>query len=43
VLSDAEKRRLYDLYGAESLEGNGGGGGGGGGFNFHDPFDIFSQ
>ncbi|KAI9596396.1 hypothetical protein BDF19DRAFT_438967 [Syncephalis fuscata] len=40
VLSDTEKRRRYDLYGADGVEGNGGNGGG---FNFHDPFDIFSQ
>lgn len=39
VLSDAEKRRVYDRYGEEGLkqhEGRGGGGGGG-------PQDIFSQ
>ncbi|KAI8057315.1 hypothetical protein BDF22DRAFT_670799 [Syncephalis plumigaleata] len=38
VLSDSEKRQRYDMYGAEGVEDNGGGG-----FDFHDPFDIFSQ
>jgi len=38
VLSDPEKREIYDQYGEDALkEGMGGGGGG------HDPFDIFSQ
>ncbi|CAF2100640.1 hypothetical protein YC2023_091973 [Brassica napus] len=38
VLSEAEKREIYDLYGEDALkEGIGGGGGG------HDPFDIFSS
>ena len=37
VLSDPEKREIYDQYGEDALkEGMGGGGGG------HDPFDIFS-
>ena len=37
VLSDPEKRQIYDEYGEEALkEGMGGGGGGGG-----SPFDIF--
>lgn len=40
ILSDAEKRKIFDQYGAEGLK-NGGPGGGGGGF--HDPFDIFEQ
>ncbi|CAK8575692.1 unnamed protein product [Lathyrus sativus] len=41
VLSDPEKREIYDTYGEDALkEGMGGGGGGGGG---HDPFDIFSS
>ena len=35
VLSDEEKRDLYDKYGKDGLEGGGGGGG--------DPSDIFSQ
>lgn len=38
VLSDPEKRELYDLYGEDALkEGMGGGGGG------HNPFDIFES
>lgn len=38
MLSDPEKREIYDQYGEDALkEGMGGGGGGG-----HDPFDIFS-
>uniref|UniRef100_M4FBQ8 YTH domain-containing family protein n=1 Tax=Brassica campestris TaxID=3711 RepID=M4FBQ8_BRACM len=38
VLSEAEMREIYDLYGEDALkEGMGGGGGG------HDPFDIFSS
>ncbi|KAJ8484324.1 hypothetical protein OPV22_016809 [Ensete ventricosum] len=37
VLSDPEKREIYDKYGEDALkEGMGGGGG-------HDPFDIFSS
>ncbi|KAJ1407452.1 HSP40/DnaJ peptide-binding [Sesbania bispinosa] len=40
VLSDPEKREIYDQYGEDALkEGMGGGGGGGG----HDPFDIFQS
>ncbi|CAN8268336.1 unnamed protein product [Cochlearia groenlandica] len=40
VLSDPDKRHIYDQYGEDALkEGMGGGGGGGG----HDPFDIFSS
>ncbi|TPX63144.1 hypothetical protein CcCBS67573_g08758 [Chytriomyces confervae] len=38
VLSDDEKRRIYDQYGEEGLQE-----GGGGGQQFHNPFDIFSQ
>ena len=40
VLSDNEKRRIYDRYGEEGLKQHdqGGGGGGGGG-----PADLFSQ
>jgi DnaJ family protein A protein 2 len=39
VLSDPEKREIYDQYGEDALkEGMGGGGGGG-----VDPFDIFSS
>ncbi|KAH9626070.1 hypothetical protein KSS87_011377 [Heliosperma pusillum] len=38
VLSDPEKRKIYDEYGEDALkEGMGGGGG------MHDPFDIFSS
>ncbi|XP_030455500.1 dnaJ protein homolog [Syzygium oleosum] len=38
VLSDPEKREIYDQYGEDALkEGMAGGGGG------HDPFDIFSS
>ncbi|KAF2561020.1 hypothetical protein F2Q70_00014607 [Brassica cretica] len=38
VLSNPEKREIYDQYGEDALkEGMGGGGGG------HDPFDIFSS
>lgn len=38
VLSDPEKRDLYDQYGEDALkEGMGGGGGG------HNPFDIFES
>lgn len=45
VLSDPEKRKIYDQYGAEALKNNGGQGGGQGprGGGFHDPFDIFEQ
>lgn len=39
VLSDPEKRQVYDKYGKEGLEGGAGGGGGG----FHDASDIFSM
>ncbi|KAJ3062147.1 DnaJ- protein scj1 [Podochytrium sp. JEL0797] len=35
VLSDDEKRRIYDQYGEEGLSGNN--------QQFHNPFDIFSQ
>lgn len=38
VLSDAEKRRIYDRYGEEGLKQHEGRGGGSGG-----PQDIFSQ
>ncbi|KAM7522639.1 hypothetical protein LguiA_012541 [Lonicera macranthoides] len=39
VLSDPEKREIYDQYGEDALkEGMGGGGGG-----MHDPFDIFQS
>lgn len=40
VLSDPEKKELYDQYGEDALkEGMGGGGGG----SFHNPFDIFES
>ncbi|MDO5715413.1 MAG: molecular chaperone DnaJ [Tissierellia bacterium] len=43
VLSDEEKRRKYDTFGEEGLNGNFSGGGGFGGFSdiFDDIFDIF--
>jgi DnaJ-class molecular chaperone len=38
VLSDPEKREIYDQYGEDALkEGMGGGG------DFHNPFDIFES
>lgn len=37
VLSDPEKRQIYDEYGEEALKE----GGGGGGFGGANPFDIF--
>ncbi|KAL6511068.1 hypothetical protein OROGR_022192 [Orobanche gracilis] len=39
VLSDPEKREIYDQFGEEGLKEHAGGGGGG----MHDPFDIFSS
>ncbi|KAH8557015.1 hypothetical protein BGW37DRAFT_475182 [Umbelopsis sp. PMI_123] len=39
VLTDDDKRRIYDQYGEEGLNQQNGGGGGG----FHNPFDIFHQ
>lgn len=38
ILSDAEKRKVYDKYGEEGLKRHQAQGGGGG-----DPFDIFSR
>jgi hypothetical protein len=38
VLTDDDKRRIYDQYGEEGLNQQNGGGGG-----FHNPFDIFQQ
>ena len=37
ILSNDEKRRVYDQYGEEGLKDSAGGS------QFHDPFDIFSQ
>lgn len=42
MLSDPEKRKIYDQYGEEGLNQNGPGGGGGGGFGF-DPFEMFKS
>lgn len=43
VLSDDEKRKIYDHYGEDGLK-NGGGGGGGGGGHEHNPFgDMFGN
>ena len=39
ILSNKEKRQLYDQYGEDAVNGNGAGGGGFSG----DPFDIFNQ
>ncbi|AMD18574.1 HBL328Cp [Eremothecium sinecaudum] len=43
ALSDPEKRKIYDQFGAEALKNGGGGAGGGPNGGFHDPFDIFEQ
>ncbi|KAJ2155866.1 DnaJ- protein scj1 [Coemansia sp. RSA 552] len=43
VLSDDEKREIYNRYGEEGLKNQGGPGGPGGAGGFHDPFDIFAQ
>lgn len=51
VLSDKEKRAVYDQFGVEGLKagGAGGGGSGGGGFSsgggagFHDPNEVFAK
>lgn len=41
VLSDSEKRQIYDRHGADALKNGGATGGQGGGF--HDPFDMFEK
>lgn len=46
VLSDSEKRNIYDQYGADAVNGQGGFGGGAGGFSgagFEDIFDMFGD
>jgi DnaJ-class molecular chaperone len=55
VLSDENKRKIYDQYGEEGLKGGSGGGpqgqqfhqgfhqGGGFNFEFSDPFKMFEQ
>ena len=47
VLSDKDKKSVYDRYGKDGLRGGGAGGGTGGApnfhFEFHSPEDIFKQ
>ncbi|QID87352.1 DnaJ- protein scj1 [Saccharomyces pastorianus] len=43
VLSDPEKKKVYDQFGADAVKNGGGGAGGPGGGGFHDPFDIFER
>lgn len=48
ILSDADKRKQYDMYGESAFQPGGGGGGGGGGgpdfnFNYHDFFKGFDE
>jgi DnaJ-class molecular chaperone len=41
VLSDGDKRKVYDMHGEEGLKN--GFGGGGGGAHFRDGMDIFEE
>eukprot|EP00931_Biecheleriopsis_adriatica_P058108 TRINITY_DN34528_c0_g1_i1.p1 TRINITY_DN34528_c0_g1~~TRINITY_DN34528_c0_g1_i1.p1 ORF type:complete len:492 (+),score=94.17 TRINITY_DN34528_c0_g1_i1:89-1564(+) len=41
ILSNPEKRRIYDARGEAAFEGNDAGGPGAGGFEGHDPFEMF--
>ena len=43
VLSDPQKRQMYDQYGEEAFTRGGGGGGGGFGGGGFDPFDLFRE
>src|SRR5690242_11119702 len=43
VLSDPQKRPLYDQYGPEAFAGAARNAGGFGGGGFHDPFEIFRE
>lgn len=43
ILSDSEKRQIYDRHGEEGLKRHAQQQGAGGGGGFHDPFDLFSR
>eukprot|EP01065_Artemidia_motanka_P008518 TRINITY_DN1429_c12_g1_i1.p1 TRINITY_DN1429_c12_g1~~TRINITY_DN1429_c12_g1_i1.p1 ORF type:complete len:283 (+),score=82.60 TRINITY_DN1429_c12_g1_i1:81-929(+) len=47
VLTDSDKRQVYDVHGEDGLKQGGGGGGGGGHRGYHQPpedvFDLFGQ
>jgi molecular chaperone DnaJ len=43
VLSDSNKRAIYDRYGEAGLKGGMGGFGGGGSADFTNPFDLFES